>query len=72
MKCSCQKVENMSLFDAFECRSRRITVSLDKCLSDYVDADVFNRRRRACFRCPDGRKNRESFAGKYNSEQLLS
>jgi len=64
MKCGCHKVAEMSLCDAFECRSRRMTMSLEKCLTDFVDADVYQRRRRACFRCPEGRRNREDFAGK--------
>ena len=65
MKSGCMKVDTMGLTDAFECRARRMLVSLDKCLSDYMDADVFQRRRRACFRCPEGRRNREAFAGKW-------
>ncbi len=64
MKSTPHKTGEIGLYDAFECRSRRITVSLDKCLSDFVDADVYQRRRRACFRCPEGRRNRENFAGR--------
>lgn len=64
MKTTCQKAAELGLYDTFECRSRRMVVSLDKCLSDFVDADVYQRRRRACFRCPDGRRNRENFAQK--------
>lgn len=65
MKSGCHRNGERGLLDSFECRSRRMTVSLEKCLNDYVDADVYQRRRRACFRCPEGRKNREEFAGRF-------
>jgi len=68
MKTGCRKNGDIGLSDSFECRSRRMVVSLDKCLSDFVDADVYQRRRRACFRCPEGRRNREVFAGKFIGE----
>ena len=52
-----------SLGDLFYCKSRRRQVTLDKCLDDYMDANAFERRRAACFHCPQGRRNREEFAG---------
>ena len=51
------------LADSFYCRARRKDLPLDKCLNDYLEANAFDRRRSACFRCPQGRKNREGFAG---------
>jgi hypothetical protein len=51
-----------TLTDSFHCRSRRRDVTLDQCLDGYVEANAFERRRSACFRCPLGRKNREAFA----------
>jgi hypothetical protein len=50
------------LGDSFYCRARRKELSLDKCLNDYLEANAFENRRSACFRCPQGRKNRECFA----------
>jgi hypothetical protein len=55
--------EVADLSDSFYCRARRKELSLDKCLNDYLEANAFERRRSACFRCPQGRKNREVFAG---------
>ncbi|MBM4397195.1 MAG: hypothetical protein FJ087_16115 [Deltaproteobacteria bacterium] len=51
------------LEESFYCRARRKDLELEKCLNDYLEANAFDRRRSACFRCPQGRKNRESFAG---------
>jgi len=51
------------LSDTFYCRPRRKELVLDKCLNDYLESNAFENRRSACFRCPQGRKNRESFAG---------
>jgi hypothetical protein len=52
----------MRLEDDFYCRARRRRVTLDKCLNDYLDANAFSQRRSACWRCPQGRRNRECFA----------
>lgn len=52
----------LRLEDEFYCRARRRRVTLDKCLNDYLDANAFNDRRSACWRCPQGRRNREAFA----------
>ena len=52
-----------SLGDLFYCKSRRRQLLLDKCLDDYMDANAFERRRSACHHCPQGRTNREEFAG---------
>ena len=50
------------LSDSFYCRARRKELPLDKCLNDYLEANAFENRRSACFRCPQGSKNREGFA----------
>ncbi len=47
---------------AFYCRTRRRRVEFCKCLDDYVDANAFERRRAACWRCPQGRRNRQEYA----------
>ncbi len=46
----------------FFCHSRRKELGLDRCLDDYLDANAFENRRSACYRCPQGRENREEFA----------
>lgn len=50
------------LEDEFYCRARRRRVTLDKCLNDYLDANAFNDRRAACWRCPQGRRHRENYS----------
>lgn len=52
----------MRLEDTFYCRARRRRLALHKCLDDYLDANAFNQRRSACWRCPQGRQNREDYA----------
>lgn len=52
----------MKLEDAFYCRARRRRLQLHKCLDDYLNANAFNSRRSACWRCPQGRRNREEYA----------
>lgn len=49
-------LENM-----FYCRARRKRQTLDKCLDDFVNANAFEDRRSACWRCPQGRANRADF-----------
>ena len=51
-----------TLHDVFYCRSRRDHITLESCLDGYVDANAMERRRSACFRCPQGRRNREGFS----------
>lgn len=51
------------LEDQFYCRARRKDLELDKCLNDYVHANAFEQKRSACFRCPQGRLNRDAFSG---------
>ena len=54
--------QKMKLEDKFYCRARRKWLILDKCLNDYVNANAFEKRRSACYRCLQGRRNREAFA----------
>lgn len=51
-----------ALDDQFYCRSKRRMIQLGSCLDEYVDANSFEKRRSACFRCPNGRRNREAYA----------
>lgn len=57
-----RQADRMGLADTFYCRARRRRLQLHKCLDDYLDANAFNVRRSACWRCPQGRKNREDYA----------
>ena len=63
MRFTYSQQEIQELSDTFYCRARRKELTLDKCLNDYLEANAFEKRRSACFRCPQGRKNRELFAG---------
>ena len=48
--------------ETFYCRAKRRRVALPNCLDGYLNANAFAQRRRACWRCPQGRKIREDFA----------
>ena len=61
-----QDIQELS--DTFFCRARRKEMTLDKCLNDYLESNAFEKRRSACFRCPQGRKNRECYAGAQDEE----
>jgi len=50
------------LDQCFICHARRKNMNLDKCLDDYLAANAFENKRSACYRCPQGRDNREGFA----------
>lgn len=58
----------LGLHDEFYCRARRRNLTLEKCLDDFMEANAFERRRSTCFRCPQGRRNRETFAGGVTGE----
>jgi hypothetical protein len=62
MRFSASYPEVTELNETFHCKSRRKALPLDKCLNDYLEANAFDRKSSACFRCPQGRKNREAFA----------
>jgi len=62
MQISCTTSEVDRLDQCFFCIARRKNMNLDRCLDDYLDANAFENRRSACYRCPQGRGNRESFA----------
>lgn len=63
MRFTCVSPEIRDLADTFHCRARRKELTLDKCLNDYLEANAFERKRSACYRCPQGRRNREVYAG---------
>ncbi len=52
----------VDLANTFYCRSRRKYLALEHCLDGYVDANAFEKRSSACFRCPIGQVNRKRFA----------
>ena len=60
--------ELCTLTDSFYCRSKRRVIQLENCLDDYVNANSFEQRRSACFRCPIGRRNREAYASGSDSD----
>lgn len=45
----------------FLCRQRRKMVVLEKCLDDYMNANALKKKRSVCYRCSEGRKNRQAF-----------
>lgn len=49
----------------FYCRAKRKEVDMESCINDFVTANAFERKRSACYRCHQGRKTREEFAGSY-------
>lgn len=50
------------LDDIFYCAARRRRLPLNKCLDDYMNANAMTMRKRVCYRCPQGRRNRLAFA----------
>ena len=50
------------LDDRFYCKARRRRLTLDKCLSDYCTANAFERKKSACWRCPQGQINRKRYS----------
>jgi hypothetical protein len=48
--------------DIFYCPPRRRRLPLGKCLDDFTNANALEKRRRVCYRCPLGRKNRHMYA----------
>ena len=63
--------EMTSVDDVFYCRAKRRELALASCLDGYVDANAFEKRRSACFRCPYGRRNREAFAASFEQGALV-
>jgi hypothetical protein len=47
---------------SFFCKPRRKVYTMEKCMSDFMQANAFEKRRSVCWRCSYGRKNREAFA----------
>ncbi len=62
MRFECTSPVLTMLEDRFYCRSRRCVMTLEECIDRYVDADAFLARRSTCFRCPQGRRQRQAFA----------
>lgn len=57
------QVRELNLKDSFYCKARRRQITLFKCLDDFVNANAFEKRSAACWRCQQGRLNRENFSG---------
>ncbi len=52
----------LNLQDEFYCRPRRRRLQVEKCLDDYMNANAFEQKRSACFRCPQGCTVRRVFS----------
>lgn len=67
-------MQSRCLSESFYCRARRRVMVLERCLNDYLTANAFEKKRSVCYRCPQGKSNRESFAGAYAhvDEELVS
>lgn len=48
--------------DTFYCLARRRRLTLGRCLDDYLNANALTERKKVCYRCPQGRQNRQCFA----------
>ena len=46
----------------FYCRSKKRRVGVGDCLERYVDANAFENKRSACWRCFQGKRTRLEFA----------
>lgn len=46
----------------FYCKSKKRRVATEECLERYVDANAFEQKRSACWKCGQGRKVRSDFA----------
>ncbi len=57
------------LDDEFYCKYRRRRLSLERCLSDYCDANAFNNRKSPCWCCPMGKIHRLRFSVKVEEEK---
>ncbi len=57
-----ERAERISPAHEFYCRPRRRKLTIQRCLDDYVDANAFEDRRSACWRCPQGCNNRTQYA----------
>jgi hypothetical protein len=51
-----------SLDDEFYCRPRRRRLTIERCLDDFMNANAFDERKCACYRCPQGAGNRQAYA----------
>lgn len=56
------RADRLDLASDFYCRPRRRKLTIEICLQDYVDANAFENRRSACWRCSLGCANRHKFS----------
>lgn len=54
--------EQWTVQDLFYCRAKKRKVRFGECLERFVDANAFDDKRSACWRCFQGRKYREEFS----------
>lgn len=56
------RAERLDLQTEFYCRPRRRKLKIEQCLEDYLNANAFEERRSACFRCSLGCANRQNYS----------
>jgi hypothetical protein len=57
-----EKQNRLRIGTLFYCRSKKRRVPVEDCLEKYVDANAFDKKRSACWRCYQGKKTRTDFA----------
>jgi hypothetical protein len=56
------KTQRRSLWDIFYCRARRRRLNLQKCMTDFMNANAFDKQKSACWHCVQGRENRDDYS----------
>ncbi len=56
------KTAKLNMAALFYCHSKKRQVQIVDCLERYVDANAFEKRRSACWRCYQGKKTRTDFS----------
>ncbi len=57
-----ERADRLDLGSEFYCRPRRRKLTIEHCLRDYLDANAFEDKRSACWRCSLGCANRQKYS----------
>jgi hypothetical protein len=57
-----RKLARLSAITEFYCRTKKRRLTVGDCLERYVDANAFEKRKSACWRCFQGKRTRVDFA----------
>jgi len=57
-----QKPGRLSAITEFYCRTKKRRLTVGDCLEHYVDANAFEKRKSACWRCFQGKRTRVDYA----------